>query len=305
MLLHSYSLEDGTSCQVAPEMGCNLISWVVDGRDVFYRHPDFGTDPQKFYYGGNPVLFPCVGRTWDRSGPTPRFGIYRVHGMDGEYSMPLHGLMRSAQWNRTLEDITPDKATAEYEVTFPAEARQESYPFDLTLKLAYTLEARSLSITAAVTNNTDTVAPFALGYHPWFAVADSGRRGVEVRMPSTVEITTDPDLAIPDGGQKPFAGVLRFPTEGSFGGVYSGLVGSRATLIDSIAQRTIHVDIDCNISDFIIASPNGLPAVCVEPWTSGLGGWEALEHPDWQDKTSLELIKPGQTRTIAIKYTVE
>ncbi len=301
---HSYCIANGASFEISPEMGCNVVSWVVDGREVFYRHPDFGTDPQKFYYGGHPVLFPCVGRTWDRSGPTPRFGVYRVHGIDGEFTMPLHGLMRSAQCRLTSEDAGPYKARVEYEVTFPQTVLDEAYPFDLSLKLAYALEGCSLQISATITNNGDAVAPFALGYHPWFAVADAGRRGVEVRMPCEIERTTDPELAIPDGGQKPFPGMLRFPPEGSFGGVYSQFTGTRAVLTDGIAKRTIYVDVDSNISDFIIASPNGLPAVCVEPWTAGLGGWEALESPDWQEKTSLELTKPGESRTIEIRYTV-
>lgn len=305
MEIVTYRLPAGTSLGVAPEMGCNIASWVVAGKDVFYRHPDFGSDPEKFFHGGNPVLFPCVGRTWDRSGPIPRFGIYRVHGADGEYSMPLHGLMRRARCVKVSEDVTSDLVSVGYDVTFPEDARREAYPFELTLRLAYLCQGASLRITATVTNNGDTIAPFALGYHPWFAVADQRRRGTEVRMPATVELTTIPELAIPDGGQKPFAGMLRFPAEGSVGGVYAGLRSGRATLVDRLSRRMIHIDVDRSISNFVIAAPNGLSAVCVEPWSSGLGGWESLKQPDWREKTSLVLLNPGQTKHFVVTYTVE
>lgn len=69
--------------------------------------------------------------------------------------------------------------------------------------------------------------------------------------------------------------------------------------------RRIHVDIDKNIADFIIASPKKTPAVCIEPWTAGLGAYETLASPDWQSEPSLELVQPGATRTVEIRYTVE
>ena len=137
MEYHSYSLCNGVSCKIAPAMGCNLFSWVVDGKEVFYTDKEFGRDPLKFFYGGNPVLFPAVGRTWERAGKTPRFGIYKVYGLDGEYFMPLHGLLQSAEGRRTDEEISPGRVRVEYEACIPETTRLKSYPFDLLLKLGY------------------------------------------------------------------------------------------------------------------------------------------------------------------------
>ena len=69
----------GAEFAIARELGCNLFSWVVDGREVFHRPAGF---PERGlpYEGGNPLLFPAVGRTWDRSVEPPAADAYRLAG---------------------------------------------------------------------------------------------------------------------------------------------------------------------------------------------------------------------------------
>jgi len=301
----AYHLANGVSCRIAADMGCNLLSWVVDGREVFHVDPGFGQDPRKFFYGGNPVLFPAVGRTWDRTGSTPRFGVYRIYGHTGEYFMPLHGLLQSAECQRTAQLVGKDRVRVEYSVRLPESVRQKSYPFDVSLALAYTLEQQSLCLNAAITNHGSDAAPFSLGYHPWFATADPGRRGVEAFLPCTHMRTIDPHLSVPDGGRRALSGPLRFDAETSYDGVYAGLTGTRATLRDHVGGRQIHVDVDMSIADFVVASPKTIPAVCIEPWTAGLGAYEILGAANWQAASALPLIPPGATRTVQVRYAVE
>jgi len=300
-----YRLRNGVSCRIAASMGCNLFAWVVDGREVFYVAPGFGQDPLKFFYGGNPVLFPAVGRTWDRTGSTPRFGIYRIHGHDAEYFMPLHGLLQSAECQRTAELVGKDQVRVESSVRLPGSVRQKSYPFDVSLALAYTLEHRSLCLDAAITNHSSDAAPFSFGYHPWFATADPERRGVEALLPCTHMRTIDPHLSVPDGGRRALSGPLRFDATTSYDGVYAGLTGTRATLRDHVGGRQIHVDVDANIADFVVASPKTIPAVCIEPWAAGLGAYETLGAAHWQTASALPMVPPGATRTVQVRYTVE
>ena len=88
-----YELSGGTSCSVARSWGCNLFSWVVDGRELMSWPLDLPDSAQKITGGGNPILFPAVGRTWDLSWGRARAGPLSCRGLDGTYTMPSHGIV--------------------------------------------------------------------------------------------------------------------------------------------------------------------------------------------------------------------
>ena len=54
-----------------------------------YCPEDLPGSAQKITGGGNPLLFPSVGRTWDHSSGVPVVGTYRIYGLDKTYFMTL------------------------------------------------------------------------------------------------------------------------------------------------------------------------------------------------------------------------
>jgi galactose mutarotase-like enzyme len=300
-----YSLNDGSSFSIAPDFGCNLFSWHVGGREVFYRPKGVPGERGKFYKGGNPVLFPSVGRTWDRSGDKPRPESYRIYGLEEEYRMPIHGILPDAVWKKTAEQVKESTIRVEYGCCIPREIRGRHYPFDIDFRLAYTIVPGNLSATAFFRNAGATPAPLAFGYHSYFALSDNSRQGVKIDLPCSQRLQLDPESLVPTGAVVPVDSTLMLEDGVQYDAVFSGMCGHRASLTDTGAARVIHIDFDDWIEALVVFSTAGASFVCIEPWTRGLGAYETLCRPGWEGAGTLNILQPGETRTIRVSYSVE
>lgn len=301
----TYRLSPDCTMSIAPGWGCNLFSWKVDDTELMYCPLDLPENAEKITGGGNPILFPSVGRTWDRSSGTPVQGIYRLHGSEKSYFMPSHGILFLCQFRRVQTEIAQDKVTALYELFVPENVREENYPFDVGLTQKFTLTPSSVELEAVAINKGDEIAPVAFGYHPYFRVSNALREGVETRLPVTKYLHTTKDTVLLTGESEATDGVMKLESDVYYDHVFGNPIGRRMSLIDGRAGRAIHVDYDEEFELFLVYSPDGSEFVCLEPWTRGLGAYERLRVPGWENGETIPVLRPGESRQFNAKFLVE
>lgn len=304
MKIDAYELSEGCSCKVAPGWGCNLFSWKVDGTELMYCPHDLPAKAAKITGGGNPILFPAVGRTWDRSSGQPVQGNYRIHGSDKTYFMPSHGILFLCTFEKTCEDRAADRITAAYELHVPERVRSENYPFDLGMTHRFTLSPTSVELEAVIANKGSVPAPAAFGYHPYFRVSNPRREGVEVRMPVTKHLRVSTDTLLLTGESDETDGILKLEAGVDYDNVFGDPTGRRMSLMDRKAGHAVHVDFDEKCELFLVYTPAGSDFVCIEPWTRGLGGFEQLRNPGWESGGFVPVLKPGEIRRYGATFSV-
>jgi len=299
-----YQLACGTSYAVARGWGCNLISWIVDGQELMYCPDDLPAAATKITGGGNPILFPSVGRTWDLSSGTPVPGKYRIRGSDAIYHMPNHGIVFLSEFERTGRVESPDLIAATYTLRVPERVRKENYPFEVDLVQSFAMKPDRVELSARIVNSGSGPAPVAFGYHPYFRISNRERDGVEIRLPATEEILLTPDTVLPTGETRPFDGVLKLAAGRNYDNLFSGLAGRRMSLVDRKAGRTIHVDFDQATELLVVYAPDGSEFVCIEPWTRGLGAFMKLDDPNWPATDAIRVLGPGEKMTFSAAFSV-
>jgi aldose 1-epimerase len=219
--------------------------------------------------------------------------------------MPSHGLVYRGKFVKTEEEQCGDRSSALYRLDIPAKVLEESYPFDVAYSQRFTLTPKSIELETVLTNNGASPAPMAFGHHPYFRVSNPAREGVEVRLPVTKWLKLDPETILFTGESEPAEGVLKLEAGVYYDHVFAGLTGSRMSLVDKQAGRTIHVDFDENFELMTVYAPDGSEFVCIEPWTRGLGAFGELNKPGWESGELIPVIKPGETRTLRAVFGVE
>ena len=304
-MIDRYELANGTSCSIDVGWGCNIISWIVDGNELMYCPPELPAEATKITGGGSPLLFPAIGRTWDRSVTPPVRGYYRIAGSDKTYFMRSHGIVYKSQFVKVEEERRGDSISVLYRLEIPANVVEENYPFDVTYDQRFTLTPNTIELETILTNNGSGPAPVAFGHHPYLRISNAAREGVEVRLPATTWLETDLDLVLFTGKSQPSDGVFKLEPDVEYDHVYAGLTGNRMELIDRKAGRTVWVDFDDNFELLTIYSLVGSEFVCIEPWTRGLGAFEELKNPGWESGEAIPVLKPGETRILRAAYGVE
>ncbi|MEN6582014.1 MAG: hypothetical protein ABFD54_06150 [Armatimonadota bacterium] len=305
MAIDKYQLDSGNSCAIAPGWGCNLFSWIVDGVEMMSVPEGYPEAATKITGGGNPILFPAVGRTWDLSGDQPVQGVYRINGSDKTYFMPSHGIIYLSSFHKVDEQVSADRVSVSYDLTVPDKVREENYPFDVNLTQRFTITPGKVELEGVVTNNGDTPAPVAFGYHPYFRISSPQREGVQVRLPISTYLHTTKDTVLPTGESEPAEGVIDLQPDIYYDHVFAGRIGNRMSLIDPKASHAIHVDFDDTFELFLVYTPNGTNFVCIEPWTRGLGAFGYLNQPGWENGELIPVLKPGETASHRAVFSVE
>jgi galactose mutarotase-like enzyme len=289
---------------VAPAFGCNCFRWRIGGRELFYAPPGFPTAGDRCFAGGNPVLFPAVGRTWDTSLTPPAPGRYQLAGAPRPYEMPLHGVLGLGDWRAGPAAEGSDAVAVAYAFEPAPAVAREYYPFDVAFSIRYTLAPASLAVKAEAVNRGDMPAPAAFGLHPYFAVAD--RAQAEIALPCDARLALDPELLVPVGREPWAGGVVTLPAAEDCDQVFSGSESDAvktAVLRDPAADTAVRVEASGSLCDWVIYSPAGASFVCLEPWTRGIGGYSHLAADDWADSGAMGVLSPGETRTWHVTLT--
>ncbi len=297
---------------VAPAMGCNVFSWISEGKEVFFIPDDFFQmgDPLR---GGNPVLFPSVGRTWKQvPGKEPAAEKYGIRASRKSYTMPCHGIASQGTWtkvsggvlNRDFSANTAESASVStaYEFTPNPEAVEKHYPFSVSLTLAYVLCRRSLTIYAVMRNTGDRPAPAAFGLHPYFRIEDKAE--TVINLPCKYRVMLHPELLIPDGRKQHLEGPIRLDPEKTYDMAFGGIKGENATIRDGRTGRNIHIRYNNAVSMFVLYSGKDTSFLCLEPWTSGLGGYASLSEKGWETRAEVPVIPQHEEKVFTAVYRI-
>lgn len=118
--------------------------------------------------GGLPILFPFAGRVWQQG----QVGQYQHQ--ETTFPMPIHGFLYS-QSGAILEQ-TSNKVKLEF---IDHAATHRHYPWHFRVIVAYEINGTSLTLTVTVSNlgcllpNDNSSMPVAVGFHPYFILADT------------------------------------------------------------------------------------------------------------------------------------
>ncbi len=282
-----------------PEQGARLMNWNLtlgDGsvRDVIYWPESKTLDNFHLIRGGNPILFPFAGRTFDHG----EINFWRA--ADGiRRSMPMHGLARQGAFKLTHADARGFSAQF-----VPAAEAREAYPFDYEFAVTYRFEPFRLTCEFTLKNLGNVPLPWCPGHHFYFTVPwDEGtsRADYLVRLAAAERLKQD------SAGQLVAGPALR--VDESLGNaalvdtLHTGLRGNEATLglegrAGDVIVRLGTADIPPPGSTFVTWTPDDqAPYYCVEPW---MGPPNAPEH-----RRGLQVVAPRGTAAFTVSVTVK
>jgi galactose mutarotase-like enzyme len=181
-----YELRHGDHAAVITEIGATLRELNLAGSSVI----DGFAAGEPSSAGRGQILAPWPNRLQD--------GMYSFMGREGRVELDepeernaIHGLVRWMAW--TPEIVSRDAIVLRCELR-----RQPAYPWDVDLRVTYSLSDAGLRVATAVTNRSPDPAPFGLGFHPYLTVGTDTVDDMVLTIPARKRLVTD-DRALPTG----------------------------------------------------------------------------------------------------------
>jgi len=163
--------------RVAPQFGGRLLSWDIGAEPVIYWPDQADWSQLARVRGGNPLLFPFLGR-------------HRVDGRLGEWRdsadvvrhMPMHGFARDLPFAATVD---ADGRGIRMTLTDTEETR-EAYPFAFRFEACYRLlDDQTLEVSLTTANTGTQPLPSYPGHHFYFALPHEMRAHTTLELPAT------------------------------------------------------------------------------------------------------------------------
>ncbi|MFI5336271.1 MAG: aldose epimerase [Opitutales bacterium] len=281
-----------------PEKGARLMNWNVtlgDGsvRDILYWPEVSSLDEFHRIRGGNPILFPFCGRTYDRS------EIHQWRAEDGiRRPMPMHGLARQGQFRITRLD--EGGFSAQF---VPDDAAQAAYPYDYEFTVSYRFEATGLYVELELANRGQAPIPWSAGHHFYFTLPWTPgltRQDYVLETPATRTLKHIESGRLVDGprlGQRESLG-----NPALIDTVHTGLRGHTFAVTERGSGQRLRFNtgfINTTAKDAAIltwAPDDKVPYYCIEPW---MGPPNSPEN-----KTGLHHVGPGQTQKFFVEIAL-
>lgn len=282
-----------------PERGARLMNWsltLADGsvRDVIYwpENADFSEFAR--VRGGNPILFPFVGRTFDQG------DIHYWRAADGvRRAMPMHGFARQGRFKTIWSDARGFAALFQ-----PDDAARAGYPFDYEFVVTYRFEPLGLVCELSLKNLGEVPLPWCAGHHFYFTLPwseNATRSDYSLRLPAAErlkqnaagQLVAGPQLALDERLANP-ALIDTLHTrlrsnevlvrEGTRGGALQLRLGTEKVPPPDATFVTWSAD-------------ENTPYYCVEPW---MGPPNAPEH-----RRGLHVVPPRETGTFTVTVAIK
>ncbi len=284
-LTMDYTLKTDKMTFTVRDRGAELISAI-------------GADGEEFLWGANPeiwgehspVLFPLCGRLFG--------GCYTYRGK--RYEMGCHGFYSSSL--PTLTERTDASLTF---VLTENEDTLKVYPFPFCIRLTYTANSDTLTVSALIENTGEDILPFMYGAHPSFAVPmDKGLSFEDFKVD-----LGDGDITLYREQNGPFVCPIgeKFQTENgvfhlnndeicSYGTVILSGVGGKVSLCSDKSSRSVALTFSDDFKYFCIWKSNaeGASYLCLEPW-SGVPGDGATDEC-FETRGSMVRLMPGEKK---------
>lgn len=288
----------GSSFLALPEKGARLMNWSLemgDGsvRDVIHWPEISGIGEFHKARGGNPILFPFCGRSFDRGD----IGFWR-DAQDVRRPMPNHGLARQGDFHATRVD------EGGFECVFvPGPEAIASYPFQYEFRVEYRFAAFGLTCRLTLDNLGDAPLPWSAGHHFYFTLpwSEGSKRGdYLIRIPAETRLRQDAaGLLVPGPRLGP---VVRMDNPDLIDAIHADLTRPEAVF----GEEGQPGDVAVRLGDGPLPPPGsifvtwseaeGVPFYCVEPW---MGPPNAQVHHQ-----GLHFVPPGGTETFTVSVAV-
>jgi len=264
---------EGSRVTVVPSRGALVTSLFARGREWLYLDEATLRDRTQNVRGGVPVLFPSPGKL---EGERYAFGGH-------ERAMRQHGFARRSAFREVSRTGGPGgQAQVELELT-DSEVTRAEYPWPFRLRIRYGLRGAELTLTAEVTNTGAEAMPFALGYHPYFAVPDAAKL----------------ECQVPTKSKRAWDNVRREERDLASIDLASGEVDLHLAELahgaELIAPRG-RVTLGGHLNHWVVWTLPGRDFVCLEPWSAPR---DALNTG-----VGLEVLAPGAARAFAETFSV-
>ena len=216
-------------------------------------------DP-KYWGRTSPVLFPFVGSVSN--------GIYRIG--DTEYPMGQHGFARDMEFTLSSQSSKS--------LVFSLSSNEETlrkYPFDFVLKITYTIEENTLTVSWMVENTSEEPMYFSIGAHPAFncPIKDGNQCDYKLKFNSDNDI----EYFLLKNGLIDKSKKYTLSLNNGYSDIIPGMFDNDALIIEDGQASEIslcypdgneYVTVKTSAPLFGIWSPakkNG-PVTCIEPW---------------------------------------
>ncbi|PLQ01573.1 aldose epimerase family protein [Cupriavidus pauculus] len=283
---------------LAPAHGGRLVRWVHRGQDILYWPDDADWTRVAKVRGGNPLLFPFIGR----------------HFVDGEagrwrdaagvvHALPQHGFARDLPFAvSALSAEAVSLSLASSDLTRPG------YPFGFVFTATYRLLADGIEATLHTRNTGDAALPalpYYAGHHFYFALPHPARAQSRIVMPpaSRVRQQADGSLTVPEPGE-PGEPAYRLDDprlQDTFHVLQAKGNGDIGSVCVELPTRTIEIGLDATNSPPWYAvttwtERDDSDFYCVEPW---LGLPNAIHHGQ-----GLRWVPGGAKETATCRLTI-
>jgi aldose 1-epimerase len=285
---------------IAPSIGNNSYDMKVNGSPVFWSPYASVADFQKKpTFLGNPFLAPWANRL-DRdaffaNGKQYTFNPHLKNVRFDQNRNPIHGLISSSSDWEVVEvraDSSSAWVTSRFEFwKFPDLMAQ--FPFAHNILMTYRLRDGALEVYTEVENLSNQPMPLAIGYHPYFRLADTKRDSWKVNIAARDHVVLSSAL-IPTGERKPvsFTNPIALATtqlDDVFTNLIRGADGRAEFWVES-GPRRITVAYGPKYPVAVIYAPPGRDFICFEPMTGVTNAFNLAHEGKYPE---LQVIAPG------------
>ncbi|CAB3799485.1 hypothetical protein LMG28688_04950 [Paraburkholderia caffeinitolerans] len=284
-----------STLRLAPRAGARLLSWHVDGRPVI-RWPDNANwDQPARVRGGNPLLFPFLGRHFVDG----QIGRWRdVQGV--VHDLPTHGLARDLPFTAKVD---ADGRGVSMTLVDSA-ATHSGYPFAFRFEAAYRLaDDHTLDVVLTATNTGDAPMPWYAGHHFYFELPHEQRAQSTLDLPPTQRRHQLPDgsISAPESGEQQYC-LDDARIQDRFHVLERSAPVGPVRLVAPGLEHAVTFDLD---------RPGSLPWYAVTTWTEAADSdfycvepWLGL--PDAiHNGLGLRWLAPGTTEAAALRLRFE
>jgi aldose 1-epimerase len=241
-----------SQCVIAPDIGGSIVSWQVDGQDMF-RNADPEAVPQC-----NPLLmasFPLVPYS-NRIGNAEFEWDHQTHALATNFHPEPHAI-HGVGWQRSwrIAELTADRC-----ILALLHDPDDCWPWPFEARQEILLDNGTLYIHSYAVNLSDRVVPLAFGNHPYFDMDGA------TLMFAATSVLMNGDDALPQSPCPPF-GQYDFSQQTSVAkrkvdNCYSGWDGTAQI---SWAGRNLALEISSDLEAAVVYIPGDEDAFCFEP----------------------------------------
>lgn len=282
-----------------PDMGARLMNWNVtlgDGsvRDIIYWPEADSLDNIASIRGGNPILFPFSGRSYDKG----EINYWRAE--DGvRRPMPMHGLARQGKFRTTRLD--EGGFSAQF---MPDEAAKAAYPYDYEFVVSYRFDPVGIFVELQLTNLGSAPMPWSAGHHfyftlPWSPGRTRGDYLLETTATKAVQrdeqgkLIAGPRISARETlANKNLIDVIHTGLRREVFSVTETPTGNRLLFRSGMANSS-----NRELAVVTWTQEETSPFYCIEPW---MGPPNAPET-----KVGLHTVAPGQTQKFYVEIRLE